>query len=212
MRLILVRHGQSLGNVEARIQGSEDPLTDFGRSQAATVASAIAARGDVTHLYASPLSRAFETATIIGNAIAVAPTPLAGLAEIDAGTAAGMLWQEWAEANVERAAQISEANRSLSVAWDGGESGHDFSRRVFAAYDEIVTRHQRTGDVVVAVSHGGPLAWISARLHNDPIDVWPSTRGIFANCSLTELEVDPHGNGTIVSLNVITHLDTLSAS
>src|SRR5690349_7965495 len=73
MRLILVRHGQSVGNVEQRIQGKDDPLTDFGRRQAAAAGETLAARGDITHLYASPLARAFETATIIGRAIGLQP-------------------------------------------------------------------------------------------------------------------------------------------
>lgn len=209
MRLILVRHGQSQGNIEARIQGDDDPLTELGRTQARAAGAALAGRGDITHLYASSLDRAFETASIIGEAIGLAPARVPGLAEINAGTAAGLLWAEWAAQNREEASRIEAQERLLADRWAGGESGQEFADRVFAAYDEIVNRHLGTADVVVAVSHGGPLAWISARVHGDPIDQWPSGRGIFLNCSISELSVGADGHGDVVAWNGTDHLDGL---
>lgn len=206
MQLILVRHGQSQGNIEARIQGSNDPLTDLGRAQAGAAGTALAGRGDITHLYASSLDRAFETASIIGEAIGLAPVRVPGLAEINAGTAAGLLWAEWVVQEPEMAARIEAREGLLTDRWEGGESGQEFANRVFAAYDEIVNRHLGTADVVVAVSHGGPLAWISARVHGDPINQWPSSRGIFLNCSISELSVGADGHGDIVAWNGTDHL------
>lgn len=206
MRLLLIRHGQTHGNIDARIQGHDDPLTDLGLNQARVTAGLLLARGDITHLYASPLDRAFETARIIGDAIGLEPVRVAGLAEVNAGDATGMLWRDWSEQFPEQAAIIQGGGRSLSYRWAGGESGQDVADRVLAAYDELVTRHQETTDVVAAVSHGGPLAWISARVHGDPMDVWPSRRGIFGNCSISELDVDARGHGEIVSWNQTGHL------
>ena len=209
MRLILIRHGQTHGNLDARIQGHDDPLTDLGRRQARVTAALFADRGDITHLYASPLDRAFETARIIGAAIGLDPVPVAGLAEVNAGDATGMLWADWTERFPEQAAIIRTAGRSLSHRWAGGESGQEVADRVLAAYDELVTRHQGSDDVVAAVSHGGPLAWISARVHGDPMDVWPSRRGIFDNCSISELDVDARGHGEILSWNQTGHLHVI---
>jgi probable phosphoglycerate mutase len=207
MRLILIRHGQSQGNLEARIQGHDDPLTDLGRTQARAAGEALARRGDITHLYASSLDRAVETALLIGEAIGLTPVRVPGLAEIDVGTAAGLRWTEWVARNPDVAARIEASERLLTDRWEGGESGQEFVDRVFAAYDEIVNRHLGTDDVVAAVSHGGPLAWISARLHGDPIDQWPSERGIFLNCSISELDVDADGHGEVLALNRTDHLD-----
>lgn len=210
MRLILVRHGQTHGNLDARIQGHDDPLTELGRRQAHVTAAVLAARGDITHLYASPLDRAFETARIIGAAIGLEPVPVAGLAEVNAGDATGMLWADWSVQFPEQAALIQSHERSLSYRWVGGESGQEVADRVLAAYDEIVTRHQGTDDVVAAVSHGGPLAWISAKVHGDPMDVWPSGRGIFGNCSISELRVDERGHGVVIGWNHTDHLDGIA--
>lgn len=209
MLLLLVRHGQSLGNIDARIQGADDPLTDFGREQARSVAARLAQRNDVTHLYASPLDRAMETAGIIGAATGRTPVPIAGLAEIDAGRAAGLLWSDWRAANPELAAIMADPNRPMTQGWDGGETGTQFGARVIAAYDEIVTRHTGTDDVVVAVGHGGSLAWIAAKAHGDPLDIWPGARGGFLNCSISELVIDRDGHGEPGPWNQAGHLEGL---
>lgn len=206
MLLLLVRHGQSLGNIEERIQGADDPLTDFGREQARAVAGALAARGDITHLYASPLDRAMETAGLIGEAIGQPPVPLAGLAEINAGNAAGLLWKEWREANPEQAAIMANPQRDVLEGWEGGEDGEQFGARVVAAYQQLITQHLGTDDVVVAVGHGGSLSWIAAVVHGDPLDIWPGTRAGFANCSISEIVVNLQGVGEPGSWNQIAHL------
>lgn len=210
MLLLLVRHGQSLGNIEARIQGDDDPLTDFGRRQARTVAAALAQRGDVTHLYTSPLDRAMETATIIGQATGHQPVPIAGLAEINAGRAAGLLWTVWRDQNPTLAEVMANPNRGVHEGWEGGENGHQFGERVIGAYNEIVTRHIGTNDVVVAVGHGGSLAWIAAKAYGDPLDIWPGARAGFTNCSISELEIDANGHGIPGSWNQSGHLEDLA--
>jgi broad specificity phosphatase PhoE len=211
MLLLLVRHGQSLGNVEGRIQGGDDPLTDLGRQQARRLAAKLAERGDITHLYASPLDRAIETATIIGDAIDLTPVSIPGLAEINAGRAAGLLWTDWRDQNPDRAEIMANPRRGIMEGWEGGETGHAFGDRVIAAYTEIVTRHVGTNDVVVAVGHGGSLAWISAKAYGDPLDIWPGARAGFINCSISELEIDAQGHGTPGVWNQHDHLDGLLA-
>lgn len=209
MRLILVRHGQSRANVDAIIQGDDDPLTDLGRTQAHAVGEHLGQRLDVTHLYASPMARARETAEIIGTYLDLQPSFEAGLAEINPGTAAGMTWDQWTAANPELAERLRTEKRTLDDRWEGGESGQEFVDRIFAAYDRIVTQHLGTDDVVVVVSHGGPLSWISARLHGDPLERWPMGRSDFRNCSVTEIEIDADGAHTIRALNQISHLEAL---
>lgn len=209
MLLLLVRHGQSLGNIEERIQGIDDPLTDLGREQARGVARALAARADITHLYASPLDRAMETAGIIGNAIGLDPVPVAGLAEINAGRAVGLLWTEWRDANPDLAEVMANPDRGVEAGWEGGENGEQFGSRVLAAYRELVTRHVGTDDVVVAVGHGGSLSWIAAAVHGDPLDVWPGRRAVFSNCSISEIVVDAAGHGEPGAWNQVGHLSPL---
>ena len=73
--IILLRHGESQGNLEGRIQGQADyPLTERGQQQAAALARQWAAEGlAFDQIIASPLSRARQTAEAIA---AVLDAPL----------------------------------------------------------------------------------------------------------------------------------------
>ncbi|GAA4987385.1 histidine phosphatase family protein [Actinopolymorpha pittospori] len=90
--ICLVRHGETDWNAEGRLQGREDvPLNERGRAQARQIARDVA-----THpwslLASSPLLRAWETATIIGDELGM-PTPLAVPPEVverDYGEASGL--------------------------------------------------------------------------------------------------------------------------
>src|SRR6476646_703601 len=64
--LLLVRHGETDWNASGRLQGHTDrPLNDYGRRQAAELAARLEA-DEVGAIYASDLSRAKETAEILG--------------------------------------------------------------------------------------------------------------------------------------------------
>lgn len=68
-RIYLIRHGQSEWNVEGKVQGTKDSLlTDKGREQAAMAGRRLADL-EIKKIYCSGLSRARETAEIIGGII-----------------------------------------------------------------------------------------------------------------------------------------------
>jgi broad specificity phosphatase PhoE len=69
--ITLLRHGESVGNAEARWQGQSDfPLTDTGRAQARALAERWKKENvKFDFLISSPLVRAKETAEIIASAL-----------------------------------------------------------------------------------------------------------------------------------------------
>ena len=76
MKLYLVRHGQSAGNLPGRMTGwSEHPLTALGATQARRVAARLAPLGPMA-VYASDLPRALDTARIIAAAWVSAEPPI----------------------------------------------------------------------------------------------------------------------------------------
>jgi probable phosphoglycerate mutase len=89
--IYLVRHGETDWNRERRIQGSTDiPLNDTGRAQAAR-AGRLLARRSWDGVYTSPLSRAFETATIIASELGLGePLGVPALVERHYGEAEGL--------------------------------------------------------------------------------------------------------------------------
>ena len=189
MRLLLVRHGETLGNIARQLQDEHDPLTERGRRQARAVAAALARRADLAALYASPLSRAWETAALIGAATGLAPVARPGLAEINVGSAAGLTFDEWR-------ARFPEQSRSfradgVAFAWPGGESGGEIARRVAAEIDRLIARHRADPGAVVVVSHGGALAWAIVHLLREPGNRWPREHMAIANCAISEVEIVP---------------------
>jgi broad specificity phosphatase PhoE len=205
MRLLLIRHGQSLGNIRNQLQGHDDPLTDLGRTQAQVTGRYLAANASITHLYCSPLARAFETASIIGRAIRHEPMVEQGLAEINIGVAAGTPFTVWMERNPDLVDQMRDPVTRMDYTWHGGENGHIFRDRVFAAWDHIVNEHLGLDHVVAVVTHGGALAWIAARLQELPVDTWP--KDAFRNTSLSEIDIDRDGSSSVVAWNQTEHLE-----
>ncbi|NPA92147.1 MAG: histidine phosphatase family protein [Chloroflexi bacterium] len=72
-RFVLLRHGESEGNVQGVHQGQADfPLTPRGRAQARQLAEAWAARGVTFRtIFSSPLARAAETARIVAEVLGI---------------------------------------------------------------------------------------------------------------------------------------------
>ncbi len=196
----MVRHGQSTWNREHRIQGQLDPpLSDEGRRQAELLGRRLAGR-HWAGFYASDLKRAFETATILGHAIGVAPEPLESFREIFLG--------EWEGLRTEELAQrfpAAWASWTDEPDWDlvpGGEGAALFEARISAALEKIFRRHEH-GDVLV-VTHGGV---IQVALHRV---VGRANRGLFPfkiqNASLSLIE-KRDGRLVIAGVNDVSHLE-----
>jgi broad specificity phosphatase PhoE len=206
VRLLLLRHGETEGNLGRQLQGPEDPLTERGRRQAGELAAHLAGRGDVAALYASPLGRALETARIVGEAVGLEPTPRPALAEIDVGRAAGIAFDDWRERFPEEFSRF-EAD-GVDYEWPGGESGRQLASRASTEIERIIREHSEEPGAVAVVSHGGALAWVISHLLGEPDDRWPREHMGLENCSVTEVEVRADGEprATFIRRNEIGHL------
>ena len=77
--MILIRHAESTWNQDRRVQGHMNPgLSDRGRAQAALLASRLKGRPFVG-FYTSPLRRALETASVLGESVGFQAQPVDGL-------------------------------------------------------------------------------------------------------------------------------------
>ena len=142
MLLYLVRHGETDWNLQRRIQGSTDvPLNDTGRAQAKHTGELLASR-TWDAVVASPLTRAFDTASIIAAEVGLpAPTTDARLVERAYGAAEGL--------------EISEVDRRYpgETHVPGRESREDVAARALGALVEI--GEANPGKSVIVVTHGG---------------------------------------------------------
>lgn len=161
--LYLVRHGETDWNKSRRIQGHSDiQLNDTGREQASRTAELLASRR-WDAVYSSPLSRAWETASIIAGRLGFdGPTALPGVIERNYGQAEGLTYDELAE------------KFPFGSDVTGRESREHAAARAVPALIEAARRHAE-GSVLV-VSHGGLIRSVLTHLepehglhHDEPI-------------------------------------------
>jgi len=169
MEIMLLRHGESQGNAQGRMQGRRDySLSPLGQDQAARAGAFLASHGPFAAVYASPLKRAFETATIVA-AQGVRPEPVvdADLHEIAAGALEGMN-----EAEI-RAAHPVFMERSLTETGDfsayGGESYAEVQARVKRVMARLEAAHRIAEDRVLLVGHGGFHYQLAKSLLCEPV-------------------------------------------
>jgi probable phosphoglycerate mutase len=151
--ILLARHGETDDNREPiRVQGFRDtPLNDTGRRQAAELAERLATEGIVS-LWASDLSRARETAEIVGATLGLEPRLDARLREANRGRWEGRLFIDIKRDEPESYAAWLRAGEKFR--FPGGESLRDQLNRVSAALADI----RATGELpALAVSHGGAI-------------------------------------------------------
>jgi broad specificity phosphatase PhoE len=151
--VLLARHGETDDNIEPiRAQGFADtPLNDTGRGQAAELAERMSTQG-VASLWASDLSRARETAEIVGARIGLSPRLDWRLREGDRGE-----WEGRRFVDIER--EDPERYRAWLRAGDGfrfpgGESLREQQERVIASLRDV---HRWGKRPALVVCHGGSI-------------------------------------------------------
>ena len=154
MRLVFVRHAESVGNAEHRLQGHADfPLSDLGRTQAERLFIQFKSeRFKPTHVYSSPLKRVAETAQIVSREWPVEVSYSDDLKEHNIGVFSGLTWGE-AEATYPQMALALGKSRDWGMV-EGAESLEDIRRRAERAVSDLIEGRGRE-DVVVAFAHGG---------------------------------------------------------
>ena len=212
--LVLVRHGQSTANAQGIGQGRTDwPLSELGLRQAAATAARLEALRPVAAVYASPLSRAAQTAAPIAAAHGLAPVLVPELVEIDIGALSGRTWAELAALHPEALAAYEAAerqgphprNRELIPGW---EPIHEIVARIWGAIRAIAARHAQ--ERVIVVAHGGVLnGFLTHLLEGDARETpWGFH---LANCAVSHVALRPAGPEP-VCLRDVSHVRALRAA
>ncbi len=152
-RLLLARHGQTDDNLDPiRAQGFRDtPLNATGRRQAHELAERVAGL-DIASLWTSDLSRAAETAAIVGERIGLTPRPDWRLREGNRGAWEGQLFDDIAREDPDGYAAWRRGGADFR--FPGGESLREHQERVVAALADI----RAAGPLpALAVCHRGSI-------------------------------------------------------
>ncbi len=209
----LIRHGESISNVEERVQGQADvDLSLLGRRQAAAVAAWSRAMLDAAsdpdatwEIWSSPLKRARHTAEAIAASLGLPVHIDEELCELHAGVFQGHLWADLESRFPEAVAQWRSGDVEYRI--PGGESRAELAARGHRVLDAL-GRRDVAGMIVVA--HGGVLtAALGSMLGRDhPLLAAAAQRPFtklpaLANASLTLLEWP---GPRLVSFNETGHL------
>jgi len=185
-RFILVRHAETPGSLERRFTGSTDvELTDDGRRQAEALAKRLRpVRIDVMHV--SPLVRCRQTAEPITAVTGRKATIVPELREVAFGVIENMTIGEAVEAHGDKLATWFGGE---DVCPPDGETWNAVGERLKTWFADAAERYKdRT---VLAVTHGGPILWLTRYLVDAPFrsmivfEVDPASVTVFQSRSNT---------------------------
>jgi len=176
-RVYLIRHGATTLSAEDRFAGATDvDLSDEGRDQARALGARLATE-NIAALYASPMRRTVETATLVGAPQDLEPQLEDGLREIDHGHWEGLTRREVEARFADE--YVNWEQDPFTFAPDGGEPGIGVTARALPVLRQVITRH--AGQRVAIVSHKATIRLllcmvlgIDARGYRDRLDQSPA--------------------------------------
>jgi ribonuclease H / adenosylcobalamin/alpha-ribazole phosphatase len=200
---VLLRHGETPLTPQKRFSGSggTDPsLSDVGREQAERAGAALARRGTIQAVVASPLTRTRETAGIVAAHLGLDVSIDDGLIETDFGAWEGLTFAEVRERypdDLNTWLADPEARPS-----GGGESFAATATRIAAARDKLVAAY--AGRTVLLVSHVTPIkTFVRLALGAPPESLF---RMELSAASLSAVAYYADGNASVRLFNDTSHL------
>lgn len=202
-RILLVRHGESLGNEKKIFCGRTDvPLTEKGRKQACATAEYL----KDTHMdavFASPLERAFKTGVEIAKYHSLSVTADEGLLEIWGG-----YWEEksFPEILALYPEDRNTWNENIGLSrCTGGESVLEVQARVSAHVEKLA--QENDGKTILLATHAMATRSFIAKVKGlKPDEIkdlpWPT------NASVTTVEYE-NGTFRLVEFSHDEHLKDL---
>lgn len=184
MNLYLVRHGQSIGNLNKTFLGHTDlDLSETGYLQANCVSEYIVNNLKIDKIYSSDLIRAYNTVLPVAKALKMEIIKDERLREIKAG-----LWENQSyEYLIENFGD--SYNRWLTdignAGCDGGESVQDLKLRIMDRLKEIAEENPDKN--ILIGTHATPIRIAHCTISGNPLSEMHNTPWAF-NASLTHIE------------------------
>ncbi|MEV5382525.1 bifunctional RNase H/acid phosphatase [Streptomyces sp. NPDC052721] len=201
--LVLLRHGETPLTPQKRFSGSggtNPSLSAAGRQQAHRVAEALARRGTIQAIVASPLARTRETAEIVAARLNLDVTLEDGLRETDFGAWEGLTFGEVRERypdDLDAWLADPEAHPT-----GGGESFAETATRIAATRDKLTAAY--AGRTVLLVTHVTPIkTFVRLALGAPPKSLF---RMELSAASLSAVAYYADGNASVRLFNDTSHL------
>lgn len=178
MKIYLIRHGETTGDIENRYGGwYDDHLTQKGIKQAEELAQKLLPSG-IQNFFSSSLIRARETAEILSKEFNIEVEEVSDLRERNLyGKLGGMVRKEAKKKYPELVEQLKDFRNTI----EGAESYQECTDRVLKAFESIANSSYK---IVGIISHGGPIKTIFRELLKIEVET-------VNDCAYAVLEVTP---------------------
>ncbi|MFF4346349.1 bifunctional RNase H/acid phosphatase [Streptomyces sp. NPDC001530] len=200
---VLLRHGETPLTPQKRFSGSggTDPsLSDVGREQAERVAAALAARGTIQAIVASPLARTRQTAGAVAARLGLDVVIEDGLRETDFGAWEGLTFGEVRERYPDDLNAWLASPKAEPTG--GGESFAATARRLATTRDKLIASY--AGRTVLLVTHVTPIkTLVRLALGAPPESLF---RMELSAASLSAVAYYADGNASVRLFNDTSHL------
>lgn len=203
-KVYFIRHGESVSNLITQFAGSLDmPLTEKGRAQAVATADFLQ---DIpfSAVYASDLSRAYDTGAAVARTQDVPIYSTPKLREIYAGDWEGkkydQLEKEYPESYGIWRTQIGLAECPK------GESVAQLQMRIRAFVDNAVSKHPN--EIICIATHATPIRVLECLWTDTPLSRMHTIPWV-SNASVTIAEYDESGVGRLLQRDLHEHLGDL---
>ena len=200
---VLLRHGETPLTPQKRFsgRGGTDPsLSEIGREQAERAAEALAKRGTIQHILASPLTRTRQTAAAVAERLGIEVTIEEGLIETDFGAWEGLTFGEVRERYPDDLTKWLADPEAEPTG--GGESFAATATRIAATRDKLVAAY--AGRTVLLVTHVTPIkTFVRLALGAPPESLF---RMELSAASLSAVAYYADGNASVRLLNDTSHL------
>lgn len=154
MKIYIIRHGQTTGDVENRYGGAyDDELTEKGYIQTQELSNKLVGSG-IQILFCSPLKRAQQTAEILNSKLGCEVKTVNGLRERNKnGILTGMTKDEAKTKYPELVEKLKDYKNQI----EGAESQEDFVDRIKKVFAEVTSKENYS--TIGIVTHGMPI-WV----------------------------------------------------
>ncbi len=180
----IARHGQTEWNKEGRYQGQKNSdLTALGREQAALLGKFLQDK-NIGKIYASPLGRAQETATIVDSVLQLGVETVPQLAEMNFGLFEGKTKAETKLSHAVFYTSREDLEQKIKLAYPEGESYEDIWQRL--AYpilsllgnegEILLVAHNSVNKVVRGIMLGQTLGQVVShdQKNNQVVQIFPN--------------------------------------
>ncbi|MDO8646788.1 MAG: histidine phosphatase family protein [Candidatus Diapherotrites archaeon] len=189
VKIFLIRHGETTGDVENRYGGDfDDCLSEKGKLQAKALAEKLSGKG-IEVIFHSPRKRAAETAKVIAAKLNVEMKVVDDLRERNQyGVLTGLVKSE---AKAKFPKEVEKLSKHKYRNFVSGSEDYDFfAKRVIAAFKKISSEDYKK---IAIITHGGPISTLARGLLN------LGEFKILGDCSIMILEAK-NGKYLLVSL------------